>query len=96
MRVWVVIFEHKHGVDSWPTTKEPTVEGVKEELRREGSWTEEDDDQDRIQRSHIEIRGPWDLEGEDTCPHGMAIADCNACAVASDLAFDADREDRFR
>ena len=65
MRVWVVIFEHKHGVDAWPTLQEPAVEKVIEDLREEGSWGPEDDDLDRIQRSSIEIRGPWTIKEGD-------------------------------
>jgi hypothetical protein len=31
-----------------------------------------------------------------TCPHGNPPSECDACFRAADLAFDADREDRFR
>jgi hypothetical protein len=34
------------------------------------------------------------LEGENTCPHGEDPAECNACFVAGDLAFDSWREDQ--
>jgi hypothetical protein len=60
MRVWVVIFEHKHGVDAWPTLHCPTIEEVKEGLRKEGSW---DDDDDKDDRNYIEVRGPWEARG---------------------------------
>lgn len=29
------------------------------------------------------------------CPHGQEWAECNACMIAGDLAFDAARESRF-
>lgn len=56
MKIWIVIYEHKHGVDAWPVSEEPDVDGVKAKLREEGSWEDEDDTD---YRSRIEIRGPW-------------------------------------
>lgn len=32
----------------------------------------------------------------ERCPHGGFVGDCARCDVEGDLAFDADREDRFR
>lgn len=32
----------------------------------------------------------------EACPHGEPLGECNACDVAGDLAFDADREDGCR
>jgi hypothetical protein len=56
MKIWVVVYEHKHGVDAWPVNEEPSIEGVKEGLRKEGSWEDEDETD---HRNSIEIRGPW-------------------------------------
>jgi len=39
---------------------------------------------------------PFNQEEVKECPHGNPIGECDACDVQADLAFDADREDRFR
>lgn len=44
----------------------------------------------------------WEKEMEKNppppqkCPHGNDYSECNACLIASDFAYDAAREDRFR
>jgi hypothetical protein len=60
--VWVVVYEHKHGVDAWPTATKPTIEQVKEQMRAEGSWDDDDEDDER---NNIEIRGPWTFKHGD-------------------------------
>ena len=32
----------------------------------------------------------------ETCPHGNAFGDCDACDHAGDIAFDSAREQRFK
>jgi hypothetical protein len=54
--IWVVIFHHKHGIDSWPVVEEPSVEAVISDLREQGEWDEEDDERED---TYIELRGPW-------------------------------------
>jgi len=63
MKIWVIIYYHKYGTDAWPMVRSsrPTETGVKRSLRREGTWTEEDDMRDD---SWIEILGPWDMKGK--------------------------------
>ena len=34
-------------------------------------------------------------EPSKRCPHGEELGECTACDVAADLAYDADREDRY-
>ena len=56
--------------------------GLLEELKKEGYEINEDE------------YSPPD-PSEELCPHGNNIGSCSACDVAGDLAFDADREDRY-
>jgi hypothetical protein len=53
--------------------------GLLEELKKEGYEINDDE------------YSPPDRE----CPHGNEIGSCSACDVAGDLAYDADREDRY-
>lgn len=59
MKIWIVIYGHKHGVDAWPVDHEPSLDEVKEGLRAEGSWDDDDDDDER---NSIEVRGPWEMK----------------------------------
>lgn len=54
MKVWIVIYEHRHGVDAWPVFSEeqPTDEEVIAGL----------DDWEPEKGETIEIRGPWEPE----------------------------------
>ena len=62
MKLYIVIFTHKHGTDAWPRfdTKEPTEAKIIKELRKSGEWDEDDDDRG----SCIEVRGPFDVPAE--------------------------------
>jgi hypothetical protein len=54
-RIWVVVYEHRHGVDAWPVVavEEPSEEDVVASLEE---W-----EPDRGET--IEVVGPWDLTG---------------------------------
>jgi hypothetical protein len=46
-----------------------------------------------------EMLEPWPNDEEIThslCPHGIEMAECNDCMIASDFAFDASREKSWR
>lgn len=48
MKIWVVVYEHRHGCDAWPVVGDetPTIEDVKRQCDFEDG-------------EYIEIRGPW-------------------------------------
>ena len=54
MNIWVVIYEHRHGVDAWPvlSKEQPTEDEVIAGLEE---W-----EPDRGET--IEVRGPWPIE----------------------------------
>ncbi len=58
MKLYVIIFTHKHGTDAWPRYEDemPGEGKIIEELRARGEWDEDDD----FRASSIEIRGPFD------------------------------------
>lgn len=62
MRLYVIIFTHKHGTDAWPrfSAKEPSEEEIIDELRKGGEWDEDDDDRG----SYVEVRGPFEVPAE--------------------------------
>ena len=57
-QIWIVLYSHKHGIDTWPIFKPATTEEVIDTLRKDGSW-DEDEDQDEL--SYVEVRGPWTI-----------------------------------
>lgn len=52
-KIWIVIYEHRHGVDAWPilSLEEPTEDEVVASL---DEWDSE--------RESLEVRGPWPIE----------------------------------
>jgi hypothetical protein len=56
MKTWIVIYDHRYGVDAWPifSDDEPTVEQVVANLK-DSEHTEVEFDRGET----IEIRGPW-------------------------------------
>ena len=63
MKLYVVIYTHRHGVDAWPRfdTEEPSVDTIIEELRKNGEWDEREEEGEGF----IEVRGPYDNPHED-------------------------------
>lgn len=43
----------------------------------------------------IEMYKEMENQKESKCPHGLSYAECNACFIAGDLAYDAAREQRM-
>lgn len=61
MNIWVVIYEHRYGVDAWPisSVEEPDVDEVIKGLK-ESEYTDFEPERGET----IEIRGPWELNKE--------------------------------
>lgn len=59
MKLWIVLFHHKHGVDTWPMVvdDEPNGDDIIKDLREKGDWDEDDDDRG----SYIDVRGPFQM-----------------------------------
>jgi len=62
-KLFIVTYHHKHGFDTWPVfaDERPTDDEIIENLRREGSW--DDDDDDRFD-TYIDVTGPFELPGQ--------------------------------
>lgn len=50
---------------------------------------------DELKKEGYEINDDEYSPPDGECPHGNEIGSCSACDVAGDLAYDADREDRY-
>lgn len=63
--IWVVVYEHRHGVDAWPVVamEEPSEEELIASLEE---W-----EPDRGET--IEVVGPWDFSGNPTDRHGNPV-----------------------
>ena len=93
MKLYIVIFIHKHGSDAWPRfdTKEPSVDTIIEELRKNGEWDEDDEERG----SHIEVRGPFDNPHADALVavvNSYSDEGCEDCGVIDASAYDAARK----
>lgn len=56
--VYVVVYSHRHGVDTWLLTERKTEGEVIEELREDGEW---DEREDQDPESYVEVRGPFQV-----------------------------------
>lgn len=61
------------------------------EEKEAAMWAKYAEDEARYQKEMEEMGEP---PAPEHCPHGNKWGECNACDVASDLAYDAMREDR--
>jgi len=54
MKLYIILFTHKHGADAWPrfSSRRPSERTIIRELRKTGEWDETDDERG----STIEIR----------------------------------------
>ena len=61
-KLYVILFTHKHGADTWPhfSVTKPSEDEVIAELRETGQWDEDDDERG----STIEVRGPVPMPEE--------------------------------
>lgn len=56
MRVWVIVFEHEHGVDAWPVFQPTTIEQARDQVLKETGEEPQYLDREDV---HVEVRGPW-------------------------------------
>jgi hypothetical protein len=82
MNLYVIIYTHKHGTDSWARfdTKEPGTDKIIEELRAADEWDEDDDERG----SCIEVRGPFDNPAAKALREVVDSYDdtgCESCGV---------------
>ena len=57
MRIWIVIYHHRHGVDAWPvvSAERPDLDTIESGL----------DDFEEEQEEFLELLGPYLMTGED-------------------------------
>jgi len=88
MKLYIVIYTHRHGTDAWPRfdTEEPGVDTIIEELRENGEWDEREDEGEGF----IEVRGPYDNPYADALTavvNSYSDEGCEDCGVIDEAAY---------
>lgn len=63
MKIYIILYHHKHGVDAWPEFAESAPDGgdIIDKLRAQDEWDEDDDERG----SYIDVTGPFEMPKKD-------------------------------
>lgn len=53
---YIVVYNHRHGLDVWPEFREVSEEEIIEELKAADTWDERDE---ADELTYVEVRGPF-------------------------------------
>lgn len=58
--LYIVIYNHRHGVDAWPIYRDemPSSDDIIEELKASDEWDERDE---ADELAYVEVRGPFSV-----------------------------------